>query len=199
MKIYQCDIFQDSQGFWLYTQNPRRIPVLSLFLLQKSAKASTISMVSSEMCLAVFRRKVTFFSSYQKRHILPTNIDEIVCCQGQPLQQQLFNSAISSTSNSNSNSKQHTTNNNKTIWRGSVLTGEEPPPHSGELKHALPPKQVAQPNPSCPAPCGRDTTSPRSTDYGGNIVKRKGKRKTEKWIIKIFLRRTKKKEKTWEK
>ena len=28
-------------------------------------------------------------------------------------------------------------NNNYTIWRGSVLTGEEPPPHSGELKHAL--------------------------------------------------------------
>ena len=37
-----------------------------------------------------------------------------------------------------------TTNNNDqqqqqkyTIWGGSVLTGEEPPPHSGELKHAL--------------------------------------------------------------
>ena len=28
-------------------------------------------------------------------------------------------------------------NNNNTIWGGSVLTGEEPPPHSGELKHAL--------------------------------------------------------------
>ena len=27
--------------------------------------------------------------------------------------------------------------NNNTIWGGSVLTGEEPPPHSGELKHAL--------------------------------------------------------------
>ena len=34
--------------------------------------------------------------------------------------------------------KEETTHNNKnTIWRGSVLTGEEPPPHSGELKHAL--------------------------------------------------------------
>ena len=34
----------------------------------------------------------------------------------------------------------HQTNNNinsNTIWGGSVLTGEEPPPHSGELKHAL--------------------------------------------------------------
>ena len=31
----------------------------------------------------------------------------------------------------------HFRNNNNTIWRGSVLTGEEPPPHSGELKHAL--------------------------------------------------------------
>ena len=28
-------------------------------------------------------------------------------------------------------------NSNHTIWRGSVLTGEEPPPHSGELNHAL--------------------------------------------------------------
>ena len=28
-------------------------------------------------------------------------------------------------------------NNNNTIWGGSFLTGEEPPPHSGELKHAL--------------------------------------------------------------
>ena len=27
---------------------------------------------------------------------------------------------------------------NNTIWGGSVLTGEENPPHSGELKHALP-------------------------------------------------------------
>ena len=29
-------------------------------------------------------------------------------------------------------------NNNNTIWGGSVLTGEELPLHSGELKHALP-------------------------------------------------------------
>ena len=28
-------------------------------------------------------------------------------------------------------------NNYNPIWRGSVLTGEEPPPHSGELNHAL--------------------------------------------------------------
>ena len=28
-------------------------------------------------------------------------------------------------------------NNNNTIWGGSVLTSEEPPLHSGELKHAL--------------------------------------------------------------
>ena len=28
-------------------------------------------------------------------------------------------------------------NDNNTIWGGSVLTGEEPPLHSGELKHAL--------------------------------------------------------------
>ena len=59
-------------------------------------------------------------------------------------------------------------NNSGTIWRGSVLTGEEPPPHSGELNHALP-KQAAQPNPSYPAQCRQDSTSPWSTDYGGNI------------------------------
>ena len=29
-------------------------------------------------------------------------------------------------------------NNNNTTWGGFVLTGEEPPPHSRELKHALP-------------------------------------------------------------
>ena len=28
-------------------------------------------------------------------------------------------------------------NNNNTIWGGSVFTGEEPPPHTGELNHAL--------------------------------------------------------------
>ena len=37
----------------------------------------------------------------------------------------------------NTTTQQHN-NNNNTIWGGSVLTGEEPPPHSGELKHVLP-------------------------------------------------------------
>ena len=54
-----------------------------------------------------------------------------------------------------------------TIITGSVLTGEEPPPHSGELKHALPqaggPTQSQLSRPMC-----QDTTSPWSTDYGGN-------------------------------
>ena len=40
-------------------------------------------------------------------------------------------------------------NNNNTIWRGSVFTGEEPPPHSGELKHALP--QAGGPTQSQPS------------------------------------------------
>ena len=34
------------------------------------------------------------------------------------------------------NNNNHNNNNNNTIWGGSVLTGEELPPHSGELKHA---------------------------------------------------------------
>ena len=38
----------------------------------------------------------------------------------------------------NNNNTLRNNNNNNTIWGGSVLTGEEPPPHSGELKHALP-------------------------------------------------------------
>ena len=50
-------------------------------------------------------------------------------------------------------------------WRGSVKTGEEPPLHSGEVNHA---KQAAQPNPSYPALCRQDTTSPWSTDNGAN-------------------------------
>ena len=37
-------------------------------------------------------------------------------------------------------------NDNNTIWRGSVLTSEELPPHSGELNHAL--SQVAGPTQS---------------------------------------------------
>ena len=41
-------------------------------------------------------------------------------------------------SNNSNNSNSNHNNNNNTIWRGSVLTGEEPPPHSGELKRALP-------------------------------------------------------------
>ena len=58
-------------------------------------------------------------------------------------------------------------NNNNTIWGGSVLTGEELPPHSGELKDALP--QAGGPTQSqLSRPCRQDTTSPWSTDCGGN-------------------------------
>ena len=40
--------------------------------------------------------------------------------------------------NHNNHNHNHSSNNNNSaIWGGSVLTGEEPPPHSGELKHAL--------------------------------------------------------------
>ena len=46
------------------------------------------------------------------------------------------------------NHKNHHThhNNNNTFWTGSVLTDEEPPPHSGELNHAL--SQVGGPTQS---------------------------------------------------
>ena len=48
-----------------------------------------------------------------------------------------------------------------------------PPPttttiQSGEAPLQQAPKQAAQPNPSYPALCRQDTTSPWSTDYGGN-------------------------------
>ena len=58
-------------------------------------------------------------------------------------------------------------NNNNTNSGGSVLTGEELPPHSGELSHGLS-QAGAQSNPGYPALCRRDTTSPWSTDYKGN-------------------------------
>ena len=48
--------------------------------------------------------------------------------------------------------------NNNPIWRGSVLTGEELPPHTGELNDV---HYVAQPNPSYPALCRQDTTLPK--------------------------------------
>ena len=37
----------------------------------------------------------------------------------------------------NKKNKKNKKNNNNTTWRGSVSTGEEPPPHPGKLKHAL--------------------------------------------------------------
>ena len=40
---------------------------------------------------------------------------------------------------------QGTHNNKNTIWRGSVLTGEEPPPHSGEFKTLRHTTQQPQP------------------------------------------------------
>ena len=55
------------------------------------------------------------------------------------------------------NNQQPTTNNN-TIWGGSVSTGEEPPPHSGELKHAQHPSRRQQPTiPAINALCRQDT------------------------------------------
>ena len=39
--------------------------------------------------------------------------------------------------NNTSTTQQPRNNNNNSIWRVSVIRGEEPPPHSGELKHAL--------------------------------------------------------------
>ena len=50
-------------------------------------------------------------------------------------------------------------NNNITIWRGSVLTGEEFPPHPGELNHAL--SQVRGPTQSQLSRCRQDTMEHR--------------------------------------
>ena len=62
-----------------------------------------------------------------------------------------------------------TRNNDNTIWRGSVLTGEEPPLHSGKLNHALIPSKRPNPIPAVPPFIVKTPTSPWSTDYGGNI------------------------------
>ena len=55
----------------------------------------------------------------------------------------------------NHNDNDNDNNNNNTIWRGSSLTGEELPPHSVELKHAL--SQAGGPTQSqlsCPVSSG---------------------------------------------
>ena len=63
---------------------------------------------------------------------------------GGPAEGGLAESKPTTTRNNNNNNNDDDddddddNNNIDTIWGGSVLTGEEPPPHSGELKHALP-------------------------------------------------------------
>ena len=58
--------------------------------------------------------------------------------------------------------------NNNPIWGGSEVTVEELPHHSGELSHAL--SVIGGPTQSqLSRLCRHDTTSPWSTDYGGNI------------------------------
>ena len=59
-------------------------------------------------------------------------------------------------------------NNNNTIWGGSVLTGEERPRPLWGVEACSAPKQAAQSNPSWPALCRQDSTSPWSTDNGRN-------------------------------
>ena len=51
----------------------------------------------------------------------------------------MYNEPSSTQQQTRNNTTQPATenNNNNTIWRGSVFTGEEPPPHSGELNRAL--------------------------------------------------------------
>ena len=64
------------------------------------------------------------------------------------------------------NNQQPTTNSNNSnpTWRGSVFAGVD----TGAESCMPSPKYVAQSNPSYPALCCQDTTSPWSTDYGGN-------------------------------
>ena len=47
------------------------------------------------------------------------------------------------------------------------------------------PKQAAQPNPSYPALCRQDTTSPWSTDYGGNILNSDTNASNKKYLKEI--------------
>ena len=60
-------------------------------------------------------------------------------------------------------------NNNNAIWRGSDSTVEEPPPPLWGVEACSPPSRRPNPIPAIPAWCRQDTTSPWSTDYGGNV------------------------------
>ena len=67
----------------------------------------------------------------------------------------------------NNNNKNNNKNNN-TIWGGSVFNRRGASTPLWGVDACSPPKQAAQPNPSYPAQCRQDTTSPWSTGYGGN-------------------------------
>ena len=78
--------------------------------------------------VSVFRRKVTIFIGREtKTHIFADENQR---------------KKIAKVSESNTNYFLRIilpcNNNNNTIWGGSVLTSEEPPLHSGKLKHSLP-------------------------------------------------------------
>ena len=78
-------------------------------------------------CHLFFRRKVTIFIGGEtKTRILPTKINEKFAKVSRSSHNCSFRIVLP-----------FNNNNNNTIWGGSVLTGEEPPLHSGKLKHAL--------------------------------------------------------------
>ena len=109
--------------------------------------------------------------------------------------------SIAWTSSSDNNFQKNITtdNNNNAIWRGCVLTGEEHPPRSGELNHAL--SQVG--GPAIPpfvvrtshlhgAPTTEETYLQLSSDTNPRKIKRKKKKKMNK---KTKKRKTKKRKK----
>ena len=100
------------------------------------------------------------------------------------------------TYNQQPTTKKNNKNNQHPIWRGSVLTGEELPPHSGALNHALSPSRWSNPLPAIPpyvvmarhlfrAPTAEETSTvktqilmPAMNIFGRNTTKKRKRRNT---------------------
>ena len=141
-------------GFCLHTQNPWRFPWFCFRNVSCSRRKLKHFGVSP-----LFNGKVTMFIGLEtKTHILPTKIN-------------VFFAKVSFFNNYYS----FLISNQWTSTTTIIQSGEAPWKQARSLHSTLgswsmlSPKQAALPNPSYPALRRQDTTSPWSTDYGGNI------------------------------
>ena len=102
-----------------FRQNPRRLPwfCFGMCLFPKENQQPVLGVI-------VFQKKSDNFHWTWNKNTHFTDENE--------------QKKIAKVSPSNNNYSFRIIKSFNTIWGGSVLTGEEPPPHSGELKHALP-------------------------------------------------------------